>query len=88
MRENNPSFQVHSILTGMVGRRRLEISYEQLSFLIENRFSVPQIADMIGVSIRTMSAIFWIFCHGAHDHILVDFGGAELLFVAVLVAGW
>jgi hypothetical protein len=54
MRENNLSFQVTSVLTGMVGRPRLEVSYEQLSFLIENRFSVPQIADMVGVSVRTI----------------------------------
>ena len=54
MRENNPGFQVTSVLTGMVGRPRLEVSYEQLSFLIENRFSVPQIADMVGVSVRTI----------------------------------
>ena len=29
-----------SILNGMVGRPHLEVPYEQLSFLIENRFSV------------------------------------------------
>ena len=56
MRESNLGFQVSSVLTGMVGRPRLEIPYEQLSFPIENRFSVPhvQIADMMGVSIRTI----------------------------------
>ena len=54
MRENNLSFRVNSAHTGMVGRPRLEISCEQLSFLIENRFSVPQIADMVGVSVRTI----------------------------------
>ena len=30
------------------------ISPNQLSFLIENGFSVPQMADMIGVSVRTV----------------------------------
>ena len=38
----------------MVGHPRFDISQEQLSFLIETRFSVPQIADMIGVSVRTV----------------------------------
>ena len=41
-------------LCGMVGRPSYIVSYEQLLFLIENGFSVPQIADMIGVSVRTV----------------------------------
>ena len=40
--------------TGLVGRPCIVISLEQLSYLIENRFSVPQIADMLGVSISTV----------------------------------
>ena len=44
-------------LCGMVGRPSYIVSYEQLLFLIENGFSVPQIADMIGVSVRTVSKI-------------------------------
>lgn len=40
--------------TGLVGRPCILISLEQLSYLIENRFSVPQIADLLGVSIRTV----------------------------------
>ena len=38
----------------MVGRPAFVISETQLAFLVENRFSVPQIADMIGVSVRTV----------------------------------
>lgn len=41
-------------LTGRVGRPCINISPYQLIFLIENSFSVPQIADMIGVSVRTI----------------------------------
>ena len=40
--------------TGLVGRPCMLISLEQLSYLIENRFSVPQIAGMLGISIRTV----------------------------------
>lgn len=39
---------------GLVGRPSYHISYEQLLYLIENRFSVPKIADMLGVSVRTI----------------------------------
>lgn len=42
------------VLTGMIGRPSFVIPCEQLSYLIENRFSVPQIATMLGVSIRTI----------------------------------
>lgn len=52
IKENNLSIQVRLVLTGKVGRPH--ISYEQLSFLIENRLSEPQIADMVGVSVRTI----------------------------------
>ena len=54
VQENSRHSQVHPVYTGLVGRPSFEISYEQLSYLIENRFSVPQIADMIGVSVRTV----------------------------------
>ena len=40
--------------TGMVGRPRFMIPREQLFFLIENNFTVPQMAEMIGVSLRTI----------------------------------
>ena len=39
---------------GTVGRPRFHIPREQLSLLIESQFSVPQMADMIGVSVRTV----------------------------------
>ena len=41
-------------LTGTVGRPRFDIPREQLSLLIESHFNVPQMADMIGVSERTI----------------------------------
>lgn len=40
--------------TGVVGRPSYDIPFEQLQYLIENLFSVPMIADMLGVSIRTV----------------------------------
>ena len=39
---------------GFVGRPSYDIPYQQMLFLIEHRFSVPQIADMLGVSVRTI----------------------------------
>ena len=36
------------------GRPSFIISYEQLLFLVSNRFTGPQIADMLGVSLRTV----------------------------------
>ena len=47
-------FQVALDHNGLVGRPCILISLEQLTYLIENKFSVPQIADMLGVSIRTV----------------------------------
>ena len=46
--------EIRPVYSGLVGRPRFLISEEQLSFLIESRFSVPQISDMLGVSIRTV----------------------------------
>ncbi len=43
--------QVQSLRTRFIGRPRFQIPREQLSL---NRFSVPQITDMLGVSIRTI----------------------------------
>lgn len=40
--------------TGSIGRPCFSIPREQLYYLIETRFTVPQIADMIGVSVRTV----------------------------------
>jgi hypothetical protein len=39
---------------GAVERPRLSITRNQLSFLLEKRFTVPQIASMLGVSVRTI----------------------------------
>ena len=36
------------------GRPRFIIPKEQLEVLTENRFTVPQMADMLGVSVRTV----------------------------------
>lgn len=36
------------------GRPKFDIQYEQLSYLLENRFTVRQIADMLAVSERTV----------------------------------
>ena len=43
-RNSQGAFCVHS---GAVGRPKYEISEPHLMFLLENRFSVPQIAAMI-----------------------------------------
>ncbi len=48
------SAQACVVLTGAVGRPSFHISPAQLEFLINNRFSVPQIAQIIGVSISTI----------------------------------
>ena len=42
------------VLTGAVGRPTFEIPRNQLQYLIESRFSVPQIADLLGVSVSTI----------------------------------
>ena len=47
-------YAVQPVQTGAVGRPSIDVSPNQPSFLIENGFSVPQMADMIGVSVRTV----------------------------------
>ena len=42
------------VISGRVGRPKFEISHDQLSFLLENRFTICQIADMLAVSERTI----------------------------------
>ena len=42
------------IVSRTFGRPRFDMKYEQLSFLLENRFTVNQIAEMLGVSERTV----------------------------------
>ena len=39
-----PAQQAQVVLTGAVGRPSFGISHHQLNYLIENRFSLPQIA--------------------------------------------
>ena len=40
--------------TGRAGRPRFAIPRDQLFFLIENNFTAPQMAEMIGISLRTI----------------------------------
>ena len=48
---SSPSYVV---LDGIVGRPSFQISPTQLEFLNNNRFSVPQIAQLMGVSVSTI----------------------------------
>ena len=41
-------------VSGRAGRPRFVIPVEQLQYLVDNKFTVPQMADMIGVSERTI----------------------------------
>uniref|UniRef100_A0A1X7SQW6 Integrase catalytic domain-containing protein n=1 Tax=Amphimedon queenslandica TaxID=400682 RepID=A0A1X7SQW6_AMPQE len=52
--QNNMSQDQPPVLLGRLGRPRFDISYEQLSYLLENRFTIRQISDMLGVSQRTV----------------------------------
>ena len=45
---------VQPVLSGMLGRPSIQIPCEQLSYLIDSGFTVPQIADVVGVSVRTI----------------------------------
>ena len=42
------------IHTGLIGRPSIEITYDQLSFLVESNFTCTQIASMLGVSLRAI----------------------------------
>ena len=48
------STQALLVLDGTVGQHSFQISPVQLEFLINNRFSVPQIAQLLGVSVSTI----------------------------------
>ena len=52
--ENVCPQQVQVQLAGAVGRPAFSISYHQLHYLIDSRFSVPQIAELLGVSVSTI----------------------------------
>lgn len=45
---------VQQVLDGSVGRPYFDIPASQLQYLIDNRFSVPQIARLMGVSVSTI----------------------------------
>ena len=49
--------QTEPIRDGRIGRPKFSISCKQLSMLLEHRFSVPQIANMLGVSVSTVRRI-------------------------------
>ncbi len=42
------------ILSGRPGRPQFDVSEEQLTYLIENNFTAPQMAKLVGVSLRTI----------------------------------
>lgn len=48
------SFNFQVVLSGNPGRPAISISEEQLTYLMDNNFTVPQIANMLGVSVRTV----------------------------------
>ena len=43
-----------AVVHGRFGRPRYDISREQLQYLLENKFTIPQISNMLGVSQRTL----------------------------------
>ena len=47
-------FNAALIDSGSVGRPSFTIPYSQLRFLIENQFTTPQIAEIMGTSVRTI----------------------------------
>ena len=48
------SVQAPLVLDGTIGRPKFDIQRCQLEFLIQTRFSVPQIANLVGVSVSTV----------------------------------
>jgi hypothetical protein len=42
------------VVTGAIGRPRYDIAQHQLQYLVENRFTGPQIAEIVGVSVSTI----------------------------------
>ena len=48
-------YQASVVHEGLNSRPRFDIPCNQLACLLEKQFSVPQIADIIGVSIRTVN---------------------------------
>ena len=54
------SYTTGTVFTGIQGRPKFNIPKEQLQFLVEQRFSIPAIADILGVSQYLMSDEFVI----------------------------
>ncbi len=54
MADSRFQFTVQCVIDGSLGRPSFKIPVEQLQYLIENGFSVPELAEIIGVSIRTV----------------------------------
>ncbi len=52
--EEANSATAERIFSGSPGRPKLNISFEQLNFLIERRFTTVQISELLGVSLRTI----------------------------------
>ena len=55
------SYQAQTLPERAIGRPRFDIPFNQLSSLLERRFTVPQISDILGVSIRTVRRIMSVY---------------------------
>ena len=66
MREMIKASVVHG---GPIGRLTFDISLHQLACLLEKQFSVPQIADIIGVSIRTLRRWMTGYVHALYSQL-------------------
>ena len=51
---NSQHYACPVVITGAVGRPAFQIPRDQLQYLIENRFSVPQIAQVLSRSVSTV----------------------------------
>lgn len=54
MRDSSTTYQAQSKLTGDPGRPKIEITQAQLEYFLEKRFTCPDIAKMLSVSVRTV----------------------------------
>ena len=52
--EIHRGYQVFPNYENTPGRPRFDVPHNQLAYLLEVRFTVPQIADILGVSVRTV----------------------------------
>ena len=62
-----PIEQPPVIMNGTIGRPRFDISYTQLQEMIQQRFSVRNIADLLGVSVSTIRRRMTAFNLAVHD---------------------